>query len=136
MSFQLISADTVQETSELLTLLRQVNRDVNQFSYVTDISNHGSEDYWTARINTFNSGDCDDYVLGKRKRLLEAGVPNNCMFPTICKVDGDGHLVLAVRTTGNDWILDNLLNQIKEAGDLDYDWISRLDPATGNWLRI
>lgn len=136
MSYQLINSDTVQETPELLALLRQVNREVNQFNYVTDINNHDSEDYWTARIATFNSGDCDDYTLGKRKRLIEAGVPFQCLFPTICRVNGDGHLVLAVRTTGNDWILDNLSNNILEAGDLDYDWISRLEPSTGNWLRI
>lgn len=136
MSYELIPPDTVQQTPELMKLLNDVNKEVNAFNYVSDLNNHHLEEYWTARIDIFNSGDCDDYTLSKRRRLLAAGVPNECMFPTICKVSGDGHLVLTVRTSEDDLILDNLSNRILRAGDLNYDWISRLDPATGTWVRI
>jgi hypothetical protein len=53
-------------------------------------------------------GDCDDYALTKRQRLMTAGYPWEDLLLTECSTETGGrHLVLTVRTNKGDFILDN-----------------------------
>lgn len=117
-------------------LLKAINSEVNRFEYETDIKVHSKIDFWTAHIEKYNRGDCDDYTLTKRKLLMEAGVDYRALFPTVCKVDGEGHLVLVVRTNKGDFVLDNMRDAILPVSALDYEWLFRLDPETGQWLTL
>lgn len=136
MSFQLNENNEVIQTPELMELLNKTNRHFNKFRYEYDQVKHGQLDYWTAQIDKFNAGDCDDYALSKRKRLIEEGVPYECMFPTICTVGNEGHLVLIVRTDVCDLLLDNIEQRVVGVDRVNYKWWYRLDPVTKTWLAM
>ena len=58
---------------ERLAELDAVNRTVNhEIEPVTDIELYGQTDYWTIPAAR---GDCEDYALMKRKRLMALGWP-------------------------------------------------------------
>ncbi len=126
----------VKETPELLKLLRTVNNKVNKIKYVEDKRAHNQLDYWTAYMDRYNAGDCDDYALTKRRLLIEAKVPYECLLPTICRVKEEGHLVLVIRTNYADLVMDNLEPRILSVDKFNYKWLYRLEPATKEWVKL
>ncbi len=53
-------------------------------------------------------GDCEDYVLLKRRMLMQAGWPREALLITVVRdKKGEGHAVLTVKTDKGDFILDN-----------------------------
>ena len=126
----------VKETPELLKLLRTVNNKVNKIKYVEDKRMHNQLDYWTAYMDRYNAGDCDDYALTKRRLLIEAKVPYECLLPTICMVKEEGHLVLVIRTNDTDLVMDNIEPQVLSVDKFNYKWLYRLEPATKEWVKL
>ena len=56
----------------------------------------------------FCNGDCEEYVLLKRKMLCDAGWPREALLVTVVRdKQGDGHAVLTVKTDKGEFILDN-----------------------------
>ncbi len=107
--------------------LRDVNYDVNRSVKFQDDAEHfGRHEYWD--IATDGYGDCDDYVLTKRKALIEAGFPANALRVTIVRTYSNvGHAVLSVSTDQGDYVLDNRTSQIHPWAQARYNWISRQD---------
>jgi predicted transglutaminase-like cysteine proteinase len=62
-------------------------------------------DTWSADVS---SGDCDDYVMTKRRRLIRAGVPATAMRIVVSRRSGEGHVVLVLKTDRGEIVLDNL----------------------------
>jgi predicted transglutaminase-like cysteine proteinase len=119
-----------------LAELDAVNRAVNRaIEPVTDIDLYGMTDYWTIPTT---KGDCEDYVLLKRKRLMELGWPASALLITVVRDErGEGHAVLTVRTMQGDFILDNKTDEIKVWHRTRYDFVMRqsyLDPRV--WLSL
>lgn len=133
--FELIG-DQVTETSELIKLLKKINQNINSFTYKTDLVKHDQLDYWSSLIDKHKAGDCDDYALTKRRLLIEEGVPYECLFPTICMVDNEGHLVLIVRTNLNDLLMDNIEKRVVDVKKVNYKWLYRLDPLNHKWVSL
>src|SRR5262245_36547351 len=75
---------------ERLAQLGAVNRSVNhEIEPITDMENYGQADYWTIPTT---KGDCEDYVILKRKRLLALGWPVSALLITVVRDErGDGH---------------------------------------------
>ena len=92
----------------MFELLARVNLEVNQsIRWTSDQEVYGVPEYWTRPKNGL--GDCDDYTLEKRARLLEAGVPLERLRIAFVEVPGYGYHAVLVATdpeTG-DWVLDN-----------------------------
>jgi predicted transglutaminase-like cysteine proteinase len=77
----------------------------------TDEDHWGIEDIWDFAEDGY--GDCEDYQLVKRKRLVEAGFPRRALRMTVViDEEGTGHAMMMVRTTRGDFILDNKRNAI------------------------
>jgi predicted transglutaminase-like cysteine proteinase len=59
-------------------------------------------------------GDCNDYAVTKRHRLLEAGWPASSLLlaEVTLITTGEHHLILIVRGRTSDWVLDNLLSTV------------------------
>lgn len=119
-----------------LAELDAVNRSVNhEIDPVTDIELYGITDYWT--IPTVR-GDCEDYVLLKRKRLMELGWPASALLVTVVRDErGEGHAVLTARTAQGDFILDNKTDEIKVWHRTRYDFVMRqsyLNPRV--WMSL
>ncbi len=83
-------------------------------------------------------GDCDDYAAEKLRRLLRLDFGGSLRL-ILCQYDNIGHLVLAVETTEETFILDNRKAGIWTWDDptfLSYRWIAASVPGSLQWARI
>lgn len=98
---------TVELTQSKLDLLKSVNRRVNNTiePYMPD----GPETW----IVNPDRGNCHDYAVTKRHQLIRAGWPSASLRLAVAYTRGGiGHLVVIVRTTEGDLVLDNLTDKI------------------------
>jgi predicted transglutaminase-like cysteine proteinase len=117
-------ADRLQLTSAKRRELEQVNRYVNKtVSPVTDLDLYGKVEVWTYPDG---KGDCEDYVLLKRRMLIERGWPESTLLITVVRDENnEGHAVLTARTDVGDLVLDNKRQQILRWSDTPYTFIKR-----------
>lgn len=101
----------------------------------TDLDVYGREEYWNYPDG---KGDCEDFVLLKRRELLARGWSAGSLLITVVRqTNGDGHAVLTVRTDRGDLVLDNLEGKIKLWTQTDYQFVKRQsDRDSGRWVSI
>ncbi len=117
-------------------MVNDVNLSVNtQITPVTDQELYGRDEVWAYPIN---AGDCEDFVLAKRKILMEKGFPESALLITVVrKPDGEGHAVLTLRTSSGDFVLDNLDNEVKPWYRTPYTYLKRQATFdSGRWVSI
>lgn len=114
----------VRLTEKTFARLQTINAAVNQAIVPgTDRQIYGVLEYWT--YPTF-MGDCEDYVLEKRRELAAAGWPESALLITVVRDEiGDGHAVLTVRTDHGDLILDNKTDQVLLWDETPYRFVKR-----------
>jgi predicted transglutaminase-like cysteine proteinase len=123
-------------TPKIWNLMVQINSQVNaQVQPATDMDIWGKAEVWSYPTTV---GDCEDYVLLKRKLLNESGVPISDLLITVVRqMNGEGHAVLTVRTDRGDYVLDNLELRIKPWNETNYDYLKRQAANnTGAWVSI
>jgi predicted transglutaminase-like cysteine proteinase len=129
-------------TSQSLAELNQINTIVNREVEPIGDEDHyriyeqGILNWWTYPDD--GKGNCNDYVLMKRKLLIEAGWPKAALLMTVV-VDhhGDGHLILMVRTDRGDLILDNMREDIVPWDRTGYRFVKRQSALNPNdWVSI
>lgn len=122
---------------ELHRALEKVSLAVNRrVAAKSDSEVHGRDEVWS--YPDFNVGDCEDYVLEKRRILADAGLSlANLLITVVRKKDGEGHAVLTVVTTGGDFVLDNLSDAVKDWREIRYAFVKRQSQShTGQWVDI
>jgi predicted transglutaminase-like cysteine proteinase len=78
---------------------------------VSDEEQYGEAERWT--FATSGKGDCEDYVLEKRRELARRGWPlSTLLINVVFDQNGGGHAVLSVMTDRGEFILDNQTNEI------------------------
>lgn len=104
--------------------LVEINDIVNErVKPITDAELFGIAEYWTYPSN---QGDCEDYVLLKRKMLIDRGWPANSVLITVVRdQNGDGHAVLTVATSAGDLVLDNQDAEIRYWSETPYRYLKR-----------
>ncbi len=125
-----------------LSELDYVNRAINaRIKPATDIDLYGRDEYWTFPNG---KGDCEDYVVLKRRILMRRGWPASALLITVVRDEiGDGHAVLTVRTRQGDFVLDNKVNDVLLWNQTPYKYLMRqsylnpklwmaLDPQAAN----
>lgn len=117
-------------------VVRSVNISTNKsITPMTDMEIYGREEVWTYPDD---AGDCEDFVLLKRAKLIEAGFPASDLLITVVrKPDGEGHAVLTLRSTEGDFVLDNLVDDVRPWFETPYTYLKR--QATfdaGRWVSI
>ena len=130
-------AEDLELTTRLWSAIRRVNLLVN-----ATIKPRSDTDHWNVLdrwdLPTDGYGDCEDYVLLKRRALMEAGLPRQSLLVTVVTdLQGDGHAVLTVRTDRGDFILDNMTDEVKLWRETSYGFVKRqsqIDPNT--WLSL
>jgi predicted transglutaminase-like cysteine proteinase len=117
-------SDQVQLTGAKFAELAKVNTDVNRaISPVTDLQLYGQVEVWTYPVK---QGDCEDYVLLKRRILMEHGWPESTLLITVVRDENnEGHAVLTVRTDKGDFILDNKRSDILRWADTPYTYVKQ-----------
>ena len=117
--------------------LLAINDHVNQTIYpVTDYDMFGQVEVWSYPQG--GRGDCEDYVLLKRRMLIERGWPESALLITVVRQEnGEGHAVLTVRTDRGDFILDNLVAPVRRWDETRYSFIKRQSEFdVGVWASI
>ncbi|MGB3812669.1 MAG: transglutaminase-like cysteine peptidase [Shinella sp.] len=118
------------------SVVRQINASVNRnVTPMTDKELHGKDEYWSYPDG---AGDCEDFVLLKRKKLIQKGfAAGDLLITVVRKPDGEGHAVLTLRTTEGDYVLDNLNNEVKLWKQTPYRYLKRQASFhAGRWVSI
>lgn len=104
-------ADRIKLTAQRRQNLRDVNALVNRMIHpVSDQALYGQLEHWTYPAG---EGDCEDFVLLKRRMLLERGWPASALLITVVRDEnGEGHAILTARTADGDFILDNRSQEV------------------------
>jgi len=124
-------------TNRLWNHIVAVNAVVNDaVKPVSDRSVYGREEVWTYPAK--GVGDCEDYVLEKRRKLVKSGISlANLLITVVRKPDGEGHAVLTVRTDKGDYVLDNLVDSVRPWQKTGYRYLKRQSSEhTGRWVSI
>jgi predicted transglutaminase-like cysteine proteinase len=121
----LVGSDAkVELTAERWRVLGEINSFVNsKIRPAHDIELHGVPERWSIPTN---AGDCEDYVLLKKRYLEGIGFPAETLLITVVlEEQGGGHAVLLVRTTAGDFVLDNRRSKIERWSDTGYFFLKR-----------
>lgn len=116
--------ERVTLTAKLSAELKSVNSLVNMMIRpVSDLDLYGEREFWTYPLK---EGDCEDYVLLKRRILISRGWPASVLLITVVRDEvGEGHAVLTVATDAGDLILDNKQSVIRPWSETPYQYIKR-----------
>jgi predicted transglutaminase-like cysteine proteinase len=117
--------------------LVKVNDWVNQtIKPLTDLEHWGVVEQWDYPGDGY--GDCEDYVLLKRRMLTQAGWPREALLITVVRdKKGDGHAVLTVKTDRGEFILDNQENDILAWNKTGYRFVKRQSQSDPNtWVAL
>jgi predicted transglutaminase-like cysteine proteinase len=117
--------------------LVRVNRWVNStVKPMTDMDHWGVVERWNYPDDGY--GDCEDYVLQKRRMLMQAGWPREALLITVVRDrNNDGHAVLTVKTDKGEYILDNQTDDIVLWSDTGYRFVKRQSQSDPNaWVAL
>lgn len=123
-------------TEEKWKTILDVNYTVNTaITPMTDQEIYGVEERWAYPRTV---GDCEDFVLLKRKMLMAKGFSlSDLLITVVLQPNGEGHAVLTVRTDRGDFVLDNMRNRVLLWSDTEYTFLKRQsndDPA--RWVKL
>lgn len=121
-------ASEIALTDHVMQLLKSVNASVNRS--IRPRHDKGA-DVWSANAT---SGDCEDYVLAKRRALIKAGLPSSALRIAYVKTrKGEGHAILVVVTDGKKWVLDNINGRVRPLSQSGYRLISMSGANPRSW---
>lgn len=117
--------------------LDAVNRFFNQsIRPVTDREQYSMVEKWTYAVTSM--GDCEDYVLEKRRRLLQLGWPSaSVLITVVIDKQNSGHAVLTVVTDRGEFVLDNVADEILPWSTSSLTFVKRQSPSDPNvWVDL
>lgn len=102
---------------------------------MTDQEIYGVEERWAYPRTV---GDCEDFVLLKRKMLIARGFdPSDLLITVVLQPNGEGHAVLTVRTDHGDFVLDNMRDKVLLWSDTEYTFLKRqASDHAGRWVKL
>jgi predicted transglutaminase-like cysteine proteinase len=124
---------TQKSWKELVRINKHVNEHVRP---MTDIDHWGVVERWSYPDDGY--GDCEDYVLLKRRMLLQAGFPRQALLITVVRdTKGEGHAVLTVKTDRGEFVLDNQEERIMAWTETNYRFVKRQSQIDPNvWVAL
>ena len=124
---------TQKAWDDLVKVNNWVNANVQP---VTDLEHWGVVERWNYPDD--GKGDCEDYVLLKRRMLMQAGWPREALLITVVRdKNDDGHAVLTVKTNRGEFILDNQESQVLAWNKTGYRFVKRQSQSDQNsWVSL
>jgi predicted transglutaminase-like cysteine proteinase len=124
---------TQRAFKDLVSVNRYVNETVKP---MTDLEHWGTIEKWSYPDDGY--GDCEDYVLQKRRLLLRAGWPREALLITVVRDRKDeGHAVLTVKTDRGEYILDNQAEDVLQWFETGYRFVKRQSQKDPNvWVSL
>lgn len=128
--------EVMRLTSRAWAVLVHVNQAVNdEITPMTDKDHLGVVDSWDFPDDGI--GDCEDFQLLKRRRLVAKGLPRRALrMAVVLDERGEGHAVLVARTDRGDLVLDNVAKVVLSAEDSGYDFVRREGAVAGSWVAL
>ncbi len=133
-----LQPEDVVLTAKAARALKRINTLVN--ATIEPVSNM---DHWGTILDhwdypTDGKGDCKVYALEKRRLLLEEGFPRQALLMTIVRdLGGNGHTILTVHTDRGDFILDNMVEEIRSWDATGYRFVKRQSQSDPNvWVSV
>ena len=134
----ILDAADLHLTAKTWSLLESVNARVN--AEIEPVSNF---DHWGTMLDHWDypkdgKGDCKIYALWKRKLLIDRGFPRQALLMTIVRDgEGNGHTILTVKTDQGEFILDNMVGEIRPWDETGYKFIKRQTQNDPNvWVAV
>ncbi len=125
-------------TAKTFRILDRVNRAVNvAIEPISNLDHWGTMlDHWDYPVD--GKGDCKIYALEKRRQLLAIGFPRQALLMTIVRdLEGNGHTILTVKTNHGEFILDNMVDEIRGWEVTGYKFIKRQSQSDPNqWVSV
>ena len=114
-------------TPERLSQLVEVNQAVNRrIAPERNLLGLAGERWLISPV----AGDCNDYAVTKRYELLARGWPSRTLLlAEVVSRWGEHHLVLVIRATDGDYVLDNLHPGVRPWSTAPYKWVRIQTPA-------
>jgi predicted transglutaminase-like cysteine proteinase len=107
--------------SQLQNINAEVNRTVTP---IEDADLYNTPEWWA--YPAASGGDCEDFVLLKKRMLIESGWPADALLISVVKEpNGAGHAVLLVVTSEGEYVLDNKTRHIRVWQETPYTWVKR-----------
>lgn len=128
--------DHIVLSDRVWKLLVSVNREVNAaIRPLTDIDQWGVVDRWD--LAESGSGDCEDFQLLKRERLVAAGLPRRALRMTVVLDErNEGHAVLKVLTDRGEFVLDNVHDEVRAWDRTPYVYVKREGQGGRSWVSL
>lgn len=128
---------TAERLNDLNSVNREVNRDINPQANLGGLAT----EEW---VLSPAAGDCNDYAVTKRHKLLARGWPPRALLLSEVVVpSGEHHLVLVVRMMDPesrqnvDLVLDNLSAALRPVGVTPYKWVRAESPRNPRyWFTV
>lgn len=124
---------TAQSWRQIVAINERVNRAIIPIS---DMDHWGVLESWDYPAD--GEGDCEDFVLLKRKLLIEAGFARQALLITVVSdLKGEGHAVLLLKTDRGDFVLDNQNPRVVAWTATGYRFVKRQSQENPNrwvWL--
>jgi predicted transglutaminase-like cysteine proteinase len=117
--------------------LVRINKWVNvNIRPMTDLEHWGVIERWSYPDDGY--GDCEDYVLLKRRLLITAGWPREALLITVVRDRKDeGHAVLTVKTDHGEYVLDNQADEVLPWSETGYRFVKRQSQQDPNvWVSL
>ena len=132
-----LSALDINLSAKAMSEIVKVNKWVNaHVEAVSDADHWNLADRWDYPND--GKGDCEDYALMKRQRLMRAGWPASALLMTVVFDEkNEGHAILMARTVHGDMILDNKNDDLKFWYEAPYHYVMResfVDPRV--WMTL
>jgi predicted transglutaminase-like cysteine proteinase len=131
-----VATAPLRMTAGLWQTMFRINAIVNnQIEPVSDLDQYGEVERWTMPTT---KGDCEDYVLLKRKLLMSKGFPSSALRITVLLDElRQGHAVLTVVTDKGDFILDNRVSGVMRPEATGYVFLKRQSAANPkSWVSL
>lgn len=123
------SSAKVELSDAEMSILKKVNLAVN--NAIRPSREKRGKDTW---VLDARAGDCEDYVVTKRSRLIKLGIPAGALrIAHVRTRRGVDHAILIVRTNQGDLVLDNLTNAIKPISQTGHRILSMSGANPRNW---
>jgi predicted transglutaminase-like cysteine proteinase len=135
-AFDTSEPEKVDLTPKLWRAITAMNTRVNnEIEPVTDMDHWGVVERWDMAED--GKGDCEEYVMIKRKRLVEAGIPRRTLrVVVVIDEENAGHAVLMLRTDKGDFILDNKRNAVLPWHQTGYVYVKRESQDRIGWVAL
>ena len=124
---------TARAWKELVRINKWVNEKIRP---MTDLDHYGVVEKWAYPDDGY--GDCEDYVLLKRRMLMQAGWPREVLLITVVRDrKGEGHAVLTVKTDRGEFVLDNQNEAVLLWAETGYRFVKRQSQSDPNvWVAL